>query len=71
MARPRKNPEPIQIEPIEPTQESTQIEQPTNRGEMIQIEIGSGASYCTCFIDISQIEAHTKAGWRIKPPNFG
>jgi hypothetical protein len=38
---------------------------------MIQMEIGSGASYCTCFVDISQIEAHTKAGWRIKHPNFG
>ena len=38
---------------------------------LVEIEIGSGSLYCSCFIDKSTLNAHNEAGWRVKEQNFG
>ena len=63
MARPKKE--------SEQPHEGQQDEQSGKSGELVCVEIGNGSTYCNCFVDISQLEAHINAGWRIKPPNFG
>ena len=64
MARPRK----VIDETINESSNLTEPEAPSGQ---IEIDIGSGSLYCSCFIDKSTLNAHIGAGWRVKPQNFG
>lgn len=64
MARPRK----IIDEFVNEASNFPESEAPSDQ---IEIEIGSGSLYCSCFIDKSTLNAHIEAGWRVKPQNFG
>ena len=64
MARPRKIID-------EPANEANILPEPEAPSDQIEIEIGSGSLYCSCFIDKSTLNAHIEAGWRVKPQNFG
>lgn len=64
MARPRKIID-------ETVNESSNLPEPEALSSQIEIEIGSGSLYCSCFIDKSTLNAHIEAGWRIKQQNFG
>ena len=64
MARPRKI-----IDGL--VNEANNLPEPEAPSSQIEIEIGSGSLYCSCFIDKSTLNAHIEAGWRVKPQNFG
>lgn len=64
MARPRKI-----IDEL--VNESNNLAEPEAPLDQIEIEIGSGSLYCSCFIDKSTLNAHIEAGWRVKPQKFG
>lgn len=64
MARPRKIID-------ETVNEASNLTEPETPSGQIEIEIGSGSLYCSCFIDKSTLNAHIEAGWRVKPQNFG
>ena len=64
MARPRKIID-------EFVNESNNLPEPEAPSDQIEIEIGSGSLYCSCFIDKLTLNAHIEAGWRVKPQNFG
>lgn len=66
MARPRK----IAVDPAnDPAIPASPSTDPAPN--LVEIEIGSGSLYCSCFIDKSTLNAHIEAGWRVKPQNFG
>ena len=64
MARPRKTID-------ETVAESINLPEPEAPSDQIEIEIGSGSLYCSCFIDKLTLNAHIEAGWKVKPQNFG
>ena len=65
MARPRK----VIDETV--ANETSNLTESVSPSDQIEIEIGSGSLYCSCFIDKLTLNAHIEAGWRVKPQNFG